>query len=396
MRDSSLISSAPARGRAGLVVCACLAVLLASIPATAEVDAFDGPDEPAGGEIDKGVDKEEGLNFFDTGPLRVREQFLLSQGFLAFDPASGDVLRKGRWQIDLVESGTNTWVKSNSVEEVLEARDSRQPLTLEQLRGIEPQGDRQGIFFADGELYRTSVAVRVGLGNGIQLGITIPVMNFQGGFGDELIEDFHDATGFSQSGRLGVPLDGYTVYIRDQEGNETFRNQDPGTGLGDVVVSLKGRLPTGNEAWRLSLEGLAKLATGDEDDLYSSGSEDYGVQVHLTRYFERSCIHGSFGVLQLGDSEVFHLDSQTNFSGMLGYEYALGSTVSFIAQTTVSESPFRDLEIEELEDVAFLTDIGVKKGFSEHTVGFFAISENFLTFGSSADFGLHLGLTQTF
>lgn len=93
---------------------------------------------------------------------------------------------------------------------------------------------------------------------------------------------------------------------------------------------------------------------------------------------------------------MFHLDEQTLFSGMLGYERALGSTVSVIVQATASQSPFEDLNIEELDAFAYLVDFGVKKGFSEHLVGFAAISENFLTFGSSADFGLHLGLTRTF
>lgn len=373
-------------------------LLSSSLGPVPPVRAQETPEEPgeiASGEVDEGVDKQEGLNFFDTGPLRVREQFLLSQGFLAFDPASADVLDKGRWQIDLVQSATNTWVKSASVEEVLEARDSRAPLTLEQLRAIEPESG-EGIYFADGELYRTSAAVRVGVGNGIQLGVTVPLLNFQGGFGDGLIEEFHSSTGFGQAGRVGVPQDGYTVYIRDPEGNELFRDREPGAGIGDITLSLKGRIPVASKLWKLSLEGLVKLDTGDEQDLYGSGNEDFGAQVHLTRYFERSCIHGSAGVVLLGDSEVFHLDEQTLFSGMLGYERALGSTVSVIVQATASQSPFDDLDIEELDAFAYLVDFGVKKGFNEHLVGFVAFSENFLTFGSSADFGLHLGLTRTF
>ena len=372
-----------------------LVTALSSAPSARAQEPPEERDEIASGEVDRGVEKQEGLNFFDTGPLRVREQFLLSQGFLAFDPAAGDVLNKGRWQIDLVQSGTNTWVKSDSVEDVLEARDSRAPLPLEQLRAIEPVSG-EGIYFADGELYRTSVAVRVGVGNGIQLGLTVPVLNFQGGFGDDLIEEFHSSTGFSQAGRLGLPRDGYTVYIRDPEGNELFRDRDPGTGLGDITLSLKGRIPVASDRWKLSLEGLAKLDTGDDRDLYASGNEDYGAQVHLTRYFAHSCIHGSAGVIRLGDSEVFHLDEQTLLSGMLGYERALGSALSVIVQATVSQSPFEDLNIEGLDELAFLVDFGVKKGFNEHLVGFVAMSENFLTFGSSADFGLHLGLTHTF
>jgi|GEM_PF-363272 len=344
---------------------------------------------------DRSVDKQEGLDFFDTGPLRIREQFLLTQGFLAFDPASADVLRQGRWQVDFVQSATNSWVMSDVVQEVLDARTERGPLTLEELRAIEPEGEGRGLYFADGELYRTSVSVRAGLGKGVQLGVTVPLLNFQGGFGDGLIESFHDATGFSQSGRTGVPKDSYTVYIRDREGNELFRTEEPGAGLGDITLSLKGRIPVESEKWRLSLEGLVKLDTGDEQDLYASGSEDYGAQIHVTRYFQRSCLHLSAGGIRAGESEVFRLDDQTLFSGMLGYERALGQSVSAIVQLTVSQSPFEDLHVEGLDDVAFLVDLGIKKGFNERLVGLLAISENFLTFGNTADFGLHLGFTQT-
>lgn len=375
------------------------AVAVAAAPDPQEGQAGetrDGGDDAQPREERRGVDLQEGLGFLDTGPLRIREQFLLSQGFLAFDPVSADVLAKGQWQIDAVFSATNTWSLSASVEEFLDAREQAAPLTVEQLRSIEPFDGQDGIYFSDGELYRTSVAVRVGLGKGIQLGLTVPVINFQGGFGDELIEEFHDSTGFGQAGRLGVPQDNYQVYLRDPEGNEIIRNQDPGTGIGDVTLSLKGRVPIPEGRWRLSLEGLLKLSTGDEEDLYSSGNEDYATQVHVTRYFDRSCIHASFGVLQLGSSEVFNTDEQTLLSGMIGYEHALGRWSSVIAQVSAFESPFQDLEIEELEDVNFLVDVGIKRGFSEHLVGFLAFTENFSTFGASGDFGLHLGLTQTF
>ena len=38
----------------------------------------------------------------DTGPMRIRDQFLLGMGFLAFDPVSADVQEKDGWQFDTV------------------------------------------------------------------------------------------------------------------------------------------------------------------------------------------------------------------------------------------------------------------------------------------------------
>lgn len=346
-------------------------------------------------EAEGGADKQEGLRFFDTGPLRIREQFLPGMGFLALEPTSADVLNRGQWQIDLVASGTNTWVHSNAVGEVLRARDERRPLTVEQLRNIARRDGADGIYFADGELYRTSAAVRVGVGGGFQLAVTVPLIRFDGGFGDSGIQEFHDVFGTGQNGRLGVPRDAYTVYLRDEDGNETFRTEEPDGDAGDVVVGLKGRLLS-TDRGRIAVEGSVKLATGDEETLYSSGNEDVGAQLLFTRYFDRSALHLSGGAVYLQESEVFHTGDQTRLTGTLGFERALGRTVSFVAQATVADSPFADLEIEGLGDPAFLLDLGLKKGFTEHLVGFVAISENFVNFDSSADFGLHVGLTQTY
>jgi len=80
---------------------------------------------------------------------------------------------------------------------------------------------------------------------------------------------------------------------------------------------------------------------------------------------------------------------------MLGYEHALRSRTSVVAQGTISQSPFGDLDIDQLDDIAYLVDLGVKRGLSEKTVLFVALSESVANFGNSIDVGLHLGVTRT-
>ncbi len=337
----------------------------------------------------------EGVIFRDTGPLRVREQFLLGMGFYAFDPASADIQEQGDWQIDFVQSATNTWVLSESVENFLIARDSRQPITIEDLRGIEALNPGKGIYFADGEIYRASLAIRRGIGHNLQLSVTIPILSFGGGFSDGFIEGFHDTFGFSQTGRLGKPKDEYRVYLRDASGREIYRERRPGAGFGDIAISLKGRVPVRSGKWKVAWEGVVKLPTGDEDDLYSSGSEDYGAQLLATRYYSRSCIHVAVGFVRAGKSDVFSTDDQVLSNLMVGYEHAIGNRSSVIAQMTVSDSPFDDMGIEGLDERAYLIDLGVKRALTSRTVAFAALSENMLNFGSSADVGIHFGLTWT-
>lgn len=80
---------------------------------------------------------------------------------------------------------------------------------------------------------------------------------------------------------------------------------------------------------------------------------------------------------------------------MLGFERALGSSTAAVLQLTVTQSPFQELGLEDVDDVTYLVDLGIKQGLSEHVVLFFALSKNLVNFNNSADIGAHVGLTWT-
>ena len=67
-----------------------------------------------------------------------------------------------------------------------------------------------------------------------------------------------------------------------------------------------------------------------------------------------------------------------------------------LAQLTVSESPFRDLNLDELARVSSQVTLGFKKiVWSEHVL-FLGLTENIASFNSSPDIGFHVGLTRIF
>lgn len=344
------------------------------------------PLEARHGEID-------GLSFFDTGPVRIRSQFLLGVGFLYLEPSSAAVIESDEWQIDLVQSVTNTWVGSNALERPIEARERREPVTLSELQGFTPG---RAIYFADGELYITSLSIRRGLGHRLQLSVDVPLVNFRGGFMDQMIKEFHDSFGFDQGGRLDVPQDQYTVYFRDQEDRELFRTVAPSSGIGDVAIGLKGAFGAHSGRWHFAWEGMAQFPTGDEEDLYGNGETDFGVQLAAARFGHHHCLHLGVGAVYLGGSEAFHLDEELLLGGSIAWEHALGSSASFVAQVQVSESPFRDSGVEQLDDEQYLVDLALKRAFNDQAVFFFAVSENFVNFSNAADFGAHAGFTWTF
>lgn len=353
---------------------ALIAVLATTVPANAEIDRY----------------------LIDTGPLRIRDQFLPGLGYLGFDPVAADILDRGEWQVDFVVTTSNTFAHSLEVEKALESRPGRQPLGLEQLRDIESEKPGRGLFYLDGEHTRGAFAARRGVGHGLQVEVVIPVIHFGGGFLDSTIEGFHETFSLGQAGRLGVPRDRFTAYVRAGD-REVFLDRSPGAALGDAVLGARYDLRRGHldPHVELALEGLVKLPTGDVDRLAGSGSPDFGVQLLGTRYFQRSCLHFSVGTAYLGPHDRFGLDAQTIVSGMTAWEVALGSKTTGLIQATVSQSPFGDLQSAEIDSASTQLTLGAKHAFGK-SVYFLGLTENLASFNNSADIGLHFGVTRAF
>lgn len=350
-----------------------LFIAAAAVPADAEIDRY----------------------LIDTGPLRVRDQFLPGLGYLGFDPVSADILDPGEWQLDFVVTASNTFAHSNEIERALDASPNRSGLGLAELRAIQPDHAGHGLFYLDGEHTRWAVAARRGIGHGLQVELVVPVIQIGGGFLDSTIEGFHDTFSFGQAGRLGVPRDRFGAYVRTAD-HEVHLDRSPGTALGDVVLGVRYDLRRGrpSSGLELALEGLTKLPTGDVDRLTSSGSADFGVQLLGTWYFRGSCLHFSLGAAYLGRHELFDLDPQTIVSGMLAWEIALGGKTTGLIQATVSQSPFKDLRSEEIRSASTQLTAGVKHSLGSNVL-FLGVTENLANFNNSADIGLHIGVTRS-
>lgn len=338
----------------------------------------------------------EPIAFEDLGPLRIRDQFALSMGFLAFDPESADVLAPGRWQIDLIVTGTNTFAKSRTIEAEIETGGGREPVTREFLEGV-VENSGQAAFYLDGEFYRSVLAIRRGIGRRTQVGVAIQLLDFGGGWMDSSIEEFHDLFGLGQAGRLGVTRGEVGAFVSDGVTTTLYSERNPGVGLGDLTVNVKRGLEWTGSKWNISSELVVKAPTGRESDLYSSGSWDAGVQLLVSRYWEKSCIHASAGVAYLGDSETLGTDSQVIPSVMVGYEHGIFNTRnSAVIQATISESPFASMDLPELGTTSIQASLGLKCSLNPSNVIFIALTENIAHFDNTADIGLHLAWTGRF
>lgn len=332
----------------------------------------------------------------DTGPLRIRDQFLLGIGFVAFDPSSAELLAPGKWQVDLILTVSNDFARSGPIADVLDARTDRQSLTLGQLRDAASESSSGGGFLTDGEHYRTAFAVRRGVNERLQVELTVPIISFRGGFLDSTVEGFHDALSLGQMGRLGVPRDAFQVYVKGSQ-RELFVDHAPGAALGDVVLGAKlALLPeSSSPSLRVSAEALLKLPTGNVDRFAGSGSTDVGVQVLATKYLGRSSLHASLGLAYLGEMQRLGLSAQAVLSGMMAFERALGSRTSVLVQATVSQSPFGELQLARLSETSTQVTLGLKRVLGKQVL-LIGITENVGHFNNSPDIGFHLGLTRIF
>ncbi len=331
------------------------------------------------------------IELTDTGPLRIRDQFLLNMGLLAFEPDAASMLGVGQQRVDIIQTASNTFAMSDSVSDALAQRNSRSGVSLADLRGIPGN-----IFYLDAEVYRTGISIDHGISDALQIGITWQWLSFVGGAFDGLIEGFHDAFNFEQGGREGVSLGAYTTYVRSN-GIEVFNNSTPGSGAGDMVLRSKLKLLGDGGRSLASLQASLKIPLGDGNDLFSSGSADVGVQLLGDYYLsDRFSVHYSMGILRLGKWEYFGLSSQTLLSSMFGLELGTSPSSSVIVQLTASQSPFVDLDLPQLGKVSLQASLGYKHAIDHRIILFGALTENIVYFNNTADVGLHLGASLYF
>ncbi len=331
------------------------------------------------------------------GPLVTGNDFLLASGFLAAHPGTPTALPAGAWEVELGYGVANSFAKSKALDGLFPDK-TRRALTPADLDAA--AGGRDSLYYIDGEVSRTTVTVRHGLGNGIEIEATLPVLDIGGGYTDGLIEGFHSTFGLGQDGRLSVPRDGYTIYLRS-DGKRVVSTDPRGVGAGDVVLGAKSELPP--PAWlagigfgRLAVQGLVKLPTGNRDDFYGSGSADVGLQLLSSRPVGRARLDVTLSALVLGADDHIGTSSQTVAAVSVAYERPLFARSSFLAQFDLSQSPLRTVRKSALTPTTYLISLGYGHALPGRLSLIAAFTENLLNYDNSADIAFHLGLRRRF
>ncbi len=261
------------------------------------------------------------------GPLAVRNQHPAQLTVMRLDPASPSVLPSG-----------DTAVRASTAYSSLFLGDS----------------NATEAFAMDGELMRTSIQGRTGIGAGIELTVELPVVHTSGGFLDGFLIDYHDFFGFPDQGRSVAPQNQFEVFA-EQNGQTVWELREETLMLADVPVSATWCLvPPGRSASGAGLPGLAlrtgfELPTGDESGGAGNGQFDYaaGLCASWPLAFGTLFADGQYtwaGTPDLARSRSFAFGDVSAAS--LGLEVPLLSDFSSVAQLSWETSVLRNLDLD--------------------------------------------------
>lgn len=326
-------------------------------------------------------------------PLPVRDQFLLNSGFFFFEPASAKVLDANQWSIDLHNVEANTIAESAWISRRLQGQTTRVG-AAEALTSAGYDAE-PSLFLVHGQTHHTTLSIHRSIGSHVEVGLAVPVSSVGGGWSDQIIEGFHHVFGLGNMDRRSLRQNHEAVYIHSPAATY-LRERSAGAEIRDIVLTTKTELVwLEDENVALAIDGAVKLPTGNARTLEGSGSVDGGIQMLALSDFGRWQIHASLGVLLLGPNSVLGTRRQLLTTNTEAASYLLTDHTGLTMQLTVSESPFRNMGIAELNRRSCQLTTGIKHQVGTITL-YTALIHNVLNLRNSADVGMIWGISRRF
>ncbi|MCP5163013.1 MAG: DUF3187 family protein [Hahellaceae bacterium] len=199
------------------------------------------------------------------------------------------------------------------------------------------------VAWVDGETHRLDVALRYGLSEQWQAGISFPLLRHGHGFLDHFIFNFHDTLGFPQGGRKSHLNDQYLLAYQTHE-TTVYYNDRASKGIGDTKLQATHRalLQTGE----LFTEFAIELPTGDKYKLTGSGGTDVSLGSllvsHTTLSNQVLTWWGGLG-LSYSNEKLNHLGVNSwplAINGRLGFGYPLSDQWQLKIQTDMTSAHY--------------------------------------------------------
>lgn len=214
----------------------------------------------------------------------------------------------------------------------------------------------------DGETYRWALLWRMGIREGVEVGLELPYIAHRNGVMDNFIERWHDSSNQTNSQRDDTPsnrLD-YRYFSR---GNEITGIKAGSSGIGDVrIFAAKSLFRDLDKKRYLSTRVSLKLPTGDEHQLQGSGGSDLALSLNVTDdslfSSQRETIFAQVGILFLEKGDVLpSMQRKRVFFGSAGLNWAVSERADFIMQLD-GHSSFYQSKLDVLGDKSVLLTVG--------------------------------------
>jgi hypothetical protein len=255
----------------------------------------------------------------------------------------------------------------------------------------------------DGESYRTTLALRYGVLDELELGVDLPFTGYDGGVLDGAIEAWHGFFGLPQGGRLQAP-NNRLLFSYSRDNQERLRLDRSNFGLGDLRLGAGWQMYHDHAAQprALALRASLKLPTGASSKLRGSGSTDFALWLTgsddylLPGSWGHLTLFGAGGALALTNGRVLE-EQQNNLVGFgtLGLGWAPAQWIALKTQLALHSPFFTQSELSELGKPTVQLVFGGTLALASRTALDIGVSED-VSVGTSPDFAIHLGLSHQF
>ncbi|HSM29368.1 MAG TPA: DUF3187 family protein [Woeseiaceae bacterium] len=248
----------------------------------------------------------------------------------------------------------------------------------------------------DGESYFVDFNLRRRIHERLEIGVDVPLVRHSKGALDDMIYNWHDFWGISNSKRGGPrnQLD----HTYETNGFVQQQIMTSSSGIGDVQLSAAVPVVSAAEGStrRVTMRFSVKLPTGDPDDVHGSGAADAALGLYAedaTQLFGREFAYLGFaGVLALGDGDILpeQQKSAVPYGGLAATWHA---TASFgISAQLQAQGAYIDSDLDELGGSSIQLAVGGIYRLTRHGVSLrFALVEDVIS-DATPDFALYFGV----
>jgi hypothetical protein len=250
----------------------------------------------------------------------------------------------------------------------------------------------------DGETYRTTLALRYGVTNNIELGLDIPYLAATGGMFDSPIQWWHREFNIAQAGRDEAPKN-RLLFSYSRNGTERFTINRGDDGVGDIRLSGGVQLYREDRPQPLAvaLRASLKLPSGNSRELQGSGGTDFALWLSALDEYERWGLYGAVGGMAVGRGDILS-DMQRDMVafGCFGIGMTPLEWLSLKMQLYGNTPFYKGSSLKELSVSSLQWVFGQTVAFTPDTELDIAVAEDLLVLTTSPDFGVHIALRMKF